>query len=106
MSDTIAQTIDQNLTDSQVKLTPELKQQTIKEYAIHEGDCGSPEVQIAILTLRIKNLTAHVKEHKHDYHTKRGLLLLVGKRRRLLKYLKKVDESRYQNLISRLGIRK
>lgn len=90
----------------QVKITPELKQQVIKEYATHDGDCGSPEVQVAVLTLRIKNLTAHVKVHKHDYHTKRGLLILVGKRRRLLKYLKRVDETRYQNLITKLGLRK
>ncbi len=95
-----------DIVDEQVKITPELKQQTIKEYAIHEGDCGSPEVQIAILTLRIKNLTAHVKVHKQDYHTKRGLLILVGKRRRLLKYLKQVSNTRYQNLISKLGLRK
>ena len=95
-----------DMVDEQVKITPELKQQTIKEYAIHEGDCGSPEVQIAILTLRIKNLTAHVKVHKHDYHTKRGLLILVGKRRKLLKYLKQVSDTRYQNLISKLGLRK
>ncbi len=95
-----------DIVDEQVKITPELKQQTIKEYAIHEGDCGSPEVQIAILTLRIKNLTAHIKVHKQDYHTKRGLLILVGKRRRLLKYLKQVSNTRYQNLISKLGLRK
>lgn len=97
--------MSENLVE-QVKITPELKQQVIKEYATHEGDCGSPEVQIAVLTLRIKNLTAHVKLHKHDYHTKRGLLILVGKRRRLLKYLKRVDETRYQNLITKLGLRK
>ena len=97
--------MSENLVE-QVKITPELKQQVIKEYATHEGDCGSPEVQIAVLTLRIKNLTAHVKLHKHDYHTKRGLLILVGKRRRLLKYIKRVDETRYQNLITKLGLRK
>ena len=90
----------------QVKITPELKQRVIKEYATHDGDCGSPEVQVAVLTLRIRNLTAHVKVHKHDYHTKRGLLILVGKRRRLLKYLKRVDETRYQKLITKLGLRK
>lgn len=92
--------------ENQVKITPELKQQTIKDYAIHDGDCGSPEVQVAILTLRIRNLTAHVKVHKHDYHTKRGLLILVGKRRRLLKYLKRIDVTRYQKLIAKLGLRK
>ena len=89
-----------------VKLTPQLKQEIIKTYAIHPGDVGSPEVQVAILTTRIKNLTAHMKMHKHDYHTKRGLLIIVGKRRRLLNYLKSKDESRYQSLIKRLELRK
>ena len=82
------------------------KQEIIKEYAFHSSDVGSPEVQIAILTARIKNLTDHVKLHKHDYHTKRGLLIIVGKRRRLLSYLKSKDESRYQSLIKRLELRK
>lgn len=89
-----------------LKVTKELKQSIIKEYAIHEGDVGSPEVQVAILTLRIKNLTSHVKENKNDIHTKRGLLILVEKRRRILKYLRRVSEERYQNLIKRLGLRK
>ena len=89
-----------------LKVTKELKQSTIKEYAIHEGDVGSPEVQVAILTLRIRNLTSHVKENKNDIHTKRGLLILVEKRRRILKYLRRVSEERYQNLIKRLGLRK
>ncbi|MBR1944497.1 MAG: 30S ribosomal protein S15 [Alphaproteobacteria bacterium] len=87
-------------------VTKELKQSTIKEYAIHEGDVGSSEVQTAILTLRIKNLTNHVKENKNDIHSKKGLLILVEKRRRILKYLKRISEERYQNLIKRLGLRK
>ncbi len=92
--------------DNNLKVTKELKQSTIKEYAIHEGDVGSPEVQVAILTLRVKNLTNHVKENKNDIHTKRGLLILVEKRRRILKYLKRISEERYNNLIKRLGLRK
>ena len=92
--------------ETNLKVTKELKQSTIKEYAIHEGDVGSPEVQVAILTLRIKNLTSHVKENKNDIHSKRGLLILVEKRRRILKYLKRISEERYQNLIKRLGLRK
>lgn len=82
------------------------KSSLIKEYAIHEGDVGSPEVQIAILTERIKNLTNHMSLHKKDFHTRRGLLILVGKRRRLLDYLQRVDETRYQTLIKRLELRK
>ena len=93
-------------TENSLKMTKKLKQSTIKEYAIHEGDVGSPEVQVAILTLRIKNLTSHVKEHKKDIHSKRGLLILVEKRRRILKYLRRISEERYQNLIKRLGLRK
>lgn len=84
----------------------ELKQQTIKEYALHAGDVGSSEVQIAILTLRIKNLTEHVKIHKKDLHTRHGLLLLVEKRRRILKYLKNTNENKYFDLIKKLGLRK
>ena len=78
----------------------------IKEYAIHDGDVGSPEVQVAVLTERIRNLTDHMNMHKKDFHTKRGLLVLVGKRRRLLDYLKNVEEPRYQSLIKRLELRK
>lgn len=89
-----------------MSIIAERKQELIKEYAIHEGDVGSPEVQVAILTERIKNLTAHMSIHKKDFHTRRGLLVLVGKRRRLLDYLKRIDESRYQNLIKRLELRK
>lgn len=86
-------------------LSSEEKQSIIKEYATHEGDTGSPEVQVALLTNRINNLTEHMKNHKHDYHSNRGLLLLIGKRRRLLDYLTKVDINRYRSLIKRLGLR-
>ncbi|GAB3230286.1 30S ribosomal protein S15 [Glycomyces halotolerans] len=81
------------------------KAEIIQEFATHEGDSGSTEVQVALLTARIKELTGHVQEHKHDHHSRRGLLLLVGKRRRLLKYLKTEDITRYRALIERLGIR-
>ncbi|MCV7481939.1 30S ribosomal protein S15, partial [Micrococcus luteus] len=77
-------------------LDPAVKQQIIKEYATHEGDTGSPEVQIAVLSRRIKDLTEHLKEHKHDHHTRRGLMALVGRRRRMLGYLQKVDIERYR----------
>lgn len=77
----------------------------IAEYARSEGDTGSPEVQIALLTRRIKNLTEHLKIHKKDHHTRRGLLRLVGQRRRLLAYVKKTDITRYRELIAKLGIR-
>jgi len=83
-----------------------IKNEIIKEYATHDGDTGSPEVQIAMLTKRILDLTEHLKEHKHDHHSRRGLLLLVGRRRRLLGYLSGVDISRYRALIERLGIRR
>lgn len=86
-------------------LDAEKKAAIIKEYATGEGDSGSTDVQVAILTARIRELTAHVQVHKHDHHSRRGLLLLVGKRRRLLKYLKKEDITRYRGLIERLGIR-
>jgi len=76
------------------------------EYATHEGDTGSPEVQIALLTQRIKDLTEHMKVHKHDYHSQRGLLLLVGRRRRLLGYLQKIDIARYRSIVERLGLRR
>jgi small subunit ribosomal protein S15 len=78
----------------------------IKEFATHEGDTGSPEVQIAVLTERIKELTEHLKDHKHDHHSRRGLLLLVGQRRRLLGYLQNVEIDRYRALIERLGLRR
>ena len=89
-----------------MSITAEKKQELIKEYAIHDGDVGSPEVKVAILTERIKNLTEHMNLHKKDFHTRRGLLVMVGKRRRLLDYIKKVDETRYQKLIERLELRK
>ncbi|MGM9959726.1 MAG: 30S ribosomal protein S15 [Allobaculum sp.] len=82
------------------------KEAIIKEYAIHEGDTGSPEVQIAILTARINELTEHFKVHKHDYHSYRGLMKMVGHRKSLLAYLKDKDLDRYKNLIDRLGLRK
>ena len=77
-----------------------------KEYATKEGDTGSPEVQIALLTYRINHLTEHLKTHKGDHHSRRGLLMMVGKRRGLLDYLAKIDIERYRSIISRLGIRK
>ncbi|QAY70577.1 30S ribosomal protein S15 [Xylanimonas protaetiae] len=82
------------------------KKAIMTEYATHEGDTGSPEVQIALLTQRIKDLTEHLKAHKHDHHSRRGLLLLVGQRRRLLGYLQKIDIERYRSLIERLGLRR
>jgi small subunit ribosomal protein S15 len=82
------------------------KQRIIAEYATVEGDTGSPEVQVAMLTQRIKDLTEHLKEHKHDHHSRRGLLILVGQRRRLLQYLQRTDITRYRSLIERLGLRR
>ncbi len=82
------------------------KQKIISEYATNDGDTGSPEVQVALLTHRIAHLTEHLKEHKHDHHSRRGLLLLVGQRRRLLNYLQKNDIARYRSLIERLGLRR
>lgn len=87
-------------------MTPEAKQAVIKEFAQNEGDTGSPEVQVALLTARIKYLTGHFKEHKHDYHSRTGLLKLVGQRRKLLKYLAHKDVQRYRDLIKSLGLRK
>jgi small subunit ribosomal protein S15 len=87
-------------------LSAEVKQEIMTEYATHEGDTGSPEVQVALLTRRINDLTGHLKEHKHDHHSRRGLLLLVGQRRRLLDYLADRDIARYRSLIERLGIRR
>lgn len=87
-------------------MTAERKQELIKEYAVHEGDTGSPEVQIALLTERINELTAHLKEHAKDHHSRRGLLKMVGHRRNLLAYLTKVDVNRYRSIIKRLEIRK
>ena len=87
-------------------ISKEKKTAIIKEYARCEGDTGSPEVQIAVLTERINRLTEHFKEHKHDYHSQRGLMKMVGRRRNLLTYLKKKDLERYKTLIDRLGLRK
>jgi small subunit ribosomal protein S15 len=87
-------------------LSADVKQNIIEEYATHTGDTGSPEVQIALLSRRISDLTQHLKEHKHDHHSRRGLLLLVGQRRRLLDYLADRDIGRYRSLIERLGIRR
>ena len=87
-------------------MTKEQKTAIIKEYAAHEGDTGSPEVQIALLTFRINSLTEHLKANKKDHHSRRGLLMLVGQRRNLLAYLQKNDIERYRSIIARLGIRK
>ena len=84
----------------------EEKQQIIAEYAMHEGDTGSPEVQIAVLTRRINELTAHLKINIHDHHSRRGLLKMVGHRRNLLAYLQKKDIERYRAIIAKLGLRK
>ncbi|MCX8006754.1 MAG: 30S ribosomal protein S15 [Coriobacteriia bacterium] len=86
-------------------LSKDVKAQIIAEHARNEGDTGSPEVQIALLTQRIKDLTEHLRYHKHDHHTRRGLLKLVGQRRRLLNYLKKTDIERYRALVAKLGLR-
>ena len=83
-----------------------VKQQIISEYSTGEGDTGSPEVQVALLSRRINDLTEHMKVHKHDFHTQRGLLQLVGRRRRLLRYLEQKDVQRYRALIERLGLRR
>jgi small subunit ribosomal protein S15 len=87
-------------------LDPKVKTEIIAQYATKPGDTGSPEVQIAVLSRRIADLTEHLKEHKHDHHSRRGLLLLVGQRRRLLGYLQQVDIARYRSLIERLGLRR
>lgn len=87
-------------------LSKEAKQEIIKKYARSEGDTGSPEVQIAILTEEINNLTEHLKEHKHDFHSRRGLLKKVGQRRSMLNYLLKNDVTRYREIIKSLGLRK
>ena len=82
------------------------KKEILAEYATSEGDTGSPEVQVALLTRRINHLTEHLKVHKHDHHSRRGLLLLVGRRRRLLKYVAQIDVERYRSLVERLGLRR
>ncbi len=87
-------------------LTGKTKQEIIEEFATKKGDTGSPEVQVALLTEQIKNLTTHLKEHTHDVHSRRGLLSMVNKRRRLLQYLLKKDEERYRFTIDKLGLSK
>ena len=87
-------------------LTQEAKQEIIKKYAVHEGDTGSAEVQIAVLTARIQYLTDHLKEHKKDHHSRRGLLKMVGHRRRLLAYLRNKDIERYRSILAKLDLRK
>jgi len=87
-------------------LSTDVKKQIMTEYATTEGDTGSPEVQVALLTQRIKDLTEHSRQHKHDHHSRRGLLLMVGRRRRLLRYLEATDIERYRSLIKRLGLRR
>ena len=89
-----------------MSITPDEKQKLIKQYGGKDGDTGSPEVQVAILTSRISTLTEHFKTHKKDNHSRRGLLKLVSQRRRLLDYVKSKDEARYRDLIGRLGIRR
>jgi small subunit ribosomal protein S15 len=89
-----------------VPLDSATKKQIISEYGSGETDTGSPEVQVAMLTKRIQDLTEHLKYHKHDHHSRRGLLLLVGQRRRLLQYLQAKDIARYRSLIERLGLRR
>lgn len=87
-------------------LASDVKKQIMADYATAEGDTGSPEVQVAMLSRRISDLTEHLRTHKHDHHSRRGLLLLVGRRRRLLQYLAKTDITRYRSLIERLGLRR
>lgn len=89
-----------------MSITAEKKQELIKTYRTDEKDTGSPEVQIAILTERINNMSAHMNDHKKDFHSRRGLLAMVAKRRKLLDYVKRVEESRYSKLIEALGIRR
>jgi len=89
-----------------MSITAERKQALINEYATKKGDTGSPEVQVAVLSERIKNLTDHLKGHNKDNHSRRGLLVMVGQRRRLLDYLKGVGPDRYESLITRLGLRR
>lgn len=89
-----------------MSITAIRKQELIKEFANSDGDTGSPEVQIAVLTERINNLSSHMQSHKKDFHSRRGLLMLVSRRRKLLDYARSKDESRYQSLLKRLGIRR
>ena len=89
-----------------MSITVERKQALMKEFATAEGDTGSPEVQVALLSERIKNLTDHLQTHEKDFHSRRGLLVMVGQRRRLLDYLKRKNAGRYQELVKRLGLRR
>ena len=89
-----------------MSITAERKTELIGEYATHDGDTGSPEVQVAVLTERILNLTEHLKTHRKDFHSRRGLLIMVGQRRRLLDFVKKKEVARYEGLIKRLGLRR
>jgi small subunit ribosomal protein S15 len=89
-----------------VALTTEQKKSILAEYGVHDTDTGSAEAQVALLSKRISDLTEHLRAHKHDHHSRRGLLLLVGRRRRLLNYMQKKDISRYRSLIERLGLRR
>ena len=89
-----------------MSITAERKQELIKEFAVKKDDTGSPEVQVAILSERITNLTEHLKTHKKDFHSRRGLLIMVGLRRRLLDYVKSKQVTRYEDLVKRLGLRR
>ena len=89
-----------------MSITAERKQELIKEHAVKDGDTGSPEVQVAVLSERITNLTEHLKTHGKDFHSRRGLLMMVGQRRRLLDYLRKKDEKRYEGIVKKLGLRR
>ncbi|MDX9859334.1 MAG: 30S ribosomal protein S15 [Rhodospirillales bacterium] len=89
-----------------MSITVEKKQELIGKFAIKEGDTGSPEVQVAILSERIRNLTEHLKVHKKDFHSRRGLLMMVGQRRRLLDYVKRKEAARYESLVKELGLRR
>ena len=89
-----------------MSITQERKQEVMTEHARQEGDTGSPEVQVAVLSERIGNLTEHLKTHTHDFHSRRGLLMMVGRRRRLLDYLKRKDQDRYEGIVKQLGLRR
>ena len=89
-----------------MSITQERKQELMTQHARTTGDTGSPEVQVAVLSERIGNLTEHLKTHKHDFHSRRGLLMMVGRRRRLLDYLKRKDQSRYEDIVKQLGLRR
>jgi small subunit ribosomal protein S15 len=96
----------QRTEEESVALDAAQKKTILDDYGIHENDTGSPEAQVALLSKRISDLTEHLRMHKHDHHSRRGLLLLVGRRRRLLKYLREVDVARSRSLIERLGLRR